>query len=64
MLLTRLRNTEIALLFQTQVLVSVRYTNRLLYLDDKEASEFAYKLIEYALLREEVRETENWNLWR
>ena len=31
------------------------HTDRLLYLDDKETSEFAYKLIEYALLREEVR---------
>ena len=31
------------------------HTDRLLYLDDKEMSEFAYKLIEYALLREEVR---------
>ena len=29
--------------------------DKLLYLDDKEVSEFAYKLIEYALLREEVR---------
>lgn len=31
------------------------HTDRLLYLDDKETSEFAYKLIEYALLREEAR---------
>ena len=31
------------------------HTDRLLYLDDKETSEFAYKLIEYAILREEVR---------
>ena len=35
--------------------LGVLHTDRLLYLDDKEASEFAYKLIEYALLREEVR---------
>ena len=31
------------------------HIDKLLYLDDKEVSEFAYKLIEYALLREEVR---------
>ena len=35
--------------------LGVLHTDRLLYLDDKEASEFVYKLIEYALLREEVR---------
>ena len=31
------------------------YAGKLLYLDDEDVSEFAYKLIEYALLREEVR---------
>lgn len=35
--------------------LGILHTNKLLFLDDKEVSVFVYKLIEYALLREEVR---------
>ena len=35
--------------------LGILHINKLLFLDDKEVSEFVYKLIEYALLREEVR---------
>lgn len=35
--------------------LGILHTNKLLFLDDKEVYEFVYKLIEYALLREEVR---------
>lgn len=35
--------------------IGILHINKLLFLDDKEVSEFVYKLIEYALLREDVR---------
>ena len=40
------------------------HTDKLLYLDDTEVSEFAYKLIEYALLREELRRDNRKNNYR
>lgn len=39
----------------TGIKLGMLHTDKLLYLDDREVSEFAYQLIEYALLREEVR---------
>ena len=38
----------------TKVVISKK-NNKILFLDDRDVSELVYNLIEYALLREEVR---------
>lgn len=44
-------------LLSTYILLGNLSTNKLLYLDDEEVAELVYNLIEYALLRDEVRKS-------